>query len=147
MAKNKFRKSMSGFNKNDVNKYIESMMDQYEAKIAEKDVAINNMNQQLEQVKSLYEDQKGKEDALQKEKNGITKAIVRANELSDQIVKEAKEAAFEEVTDLEIRAEEEREKIVDLKKQLAALQLSAVKLLEKFNDSVEKTVGSSEEGK
>ena len=147
MAKKRFRGSMNGYNKDDVNKYIENMMDEYEAKIAEKDMTIMNRNEQIEKINMLYEEQKSKEEALQREKDGITKALIRANELSDQIVKEAKETAFEEVTELEIRAEEEREKIVDLKKQLTALQLSAAKLLEKFNDSVEKVAGSSEEGK
>lgn len=147
MAKKRFRGSMSGYNKDDVNKYIENMMDEYEAKIAEKDMTIMNRNEQIEKINMLYEEQKGKEEALQREKDGITKALIRANELSDQIVKEAKETAFEEVTELEIRAEEEREKIVDLKRQLTALQLSAAKLLEKFNDSVEKVAGSSEEEK
>ena len=147
MAKKRFRGSMNGYNKDDVNKYIENMMDEYEAKIAEKDMTIMNRNEQIEKINMLYEEQKSKEEALQREKDGITKALIRANELSDQIVKEAKETAFEEVTELEIRAEEEREKIVDLKKQLTALQLSAAKLLEKFNDSVEKVAGSSEEEK
>lgn len=147
MVKKRFRGSMSGYNKDDVNKYIENMMDEYEAKIAEKDMTIKNRNEQIEKINMLYEEQKSKEEALQREKDGITKALIRANELSDQIVKEAKETAFEEVTELEIRAEEEREKIVDLKRQLTALQLSAAKLLEKFNDSVEKVAGSSEEGK
>jgi vacuolar-type H+-ATPase subunit H len=72
---------------------------------------------------------------------------MKANELSDQIVKEAKDTAFKEVAELEVRAEEEREKIVDIKKQLAALQASAAKLLEKFSDSLDKTIGSSEEQK
>ena len=37
MAKKRFRNAMSGYNKDEVNKYIDNMMEQYEAKIAEKE--------------------------------------------------------------------------------------------------------------
>ncbi|MFA5341638.1 MAG: DivIVA domain-containing protein [Clostridia bacterium] len=147
MAKKRFRSAMSGYNKDDVNKYIENMMDEYEAKIAEKETVINDLNKKTEDIMVMYDELKSRENALSKEKESITKALMKANELSDQIVKEAKEAAFKEVTELEIKAEEERERIVDFKKQLAALQASAAKLLEKFSDSLEKTIGSSEEQK
>ncbi|HXK71087.1 MAG: DivIVA domain-containing protein [Clostridia bacterium] len=147
MAKKRFRSSMSGYNKDEVNKYIEKMMEEYEAKIAQKDTVINSMQETIDDVQKKYEELKGREDTLHKEKDNITKALFKANELSDQIVKEAKESAFKEVTELEIKAEEEREKIVDLKKQLATLQANAAKLLEKFSDSLEKTLGSTEEDK
>jgi cell division septum initiation protein DivIVA len=39
MAKKRFRSAMSGYNKDDVNKYIENMMDEYEAKIVEKETS------------------------------------------------------------------------------------------------------------
>jgi vacuolar-type H+-ATPase subunit H len=64
--------------------------------------------------------------------------------MSDQIIKEAKEQAIKEVGELEVRAEEEREKIVDIKRQLATLQASAAKLLEKFVENLDKTIGSDE---
>ena len=147
MAKKRFRSSMSGYNKDEVNKYIEKMMEEYEAKIAQKDTVINSMQETIDDVQKKHEELKGREDTLHKEKDNITKALFKANELSDQIVKEAKESAFKEVTELEIKAEEEREKIVDLKKQLATLQANAAKLLEKFSDSLEKTLGSTEEDK
>ncbi|HQO70368.1 MAG: DivIVA domain-containing protein [Clostridia bacterium] len=147
MAKKRFRSAMSGYNKDDVNKYIENMMDEYEAKIVEKETVIKDLNKKMEDMQAMYDDLKSREDALSKEKASITKALMKANELSDQIVKEAKDTAFKEVAELEVRAEEEREKIVDIKKQLAALQASAAKLLEKFSDSLDKTIGSSEEQK
>ena len=147
MAKKRFRSAMSGYNKDDVNKYIENMMDEYEAKIVEKETVIKDLNKKMEDMQAMYDDLKSREDALSKEKAGITKALMKANELSDQIVKEAKDTAFKEVAELEVRAAEEREKIVDIKKQLAALQASAAKLLEKFSDSLDKTIGSSEEQK
>ena len=104
MAKKRFRSAMSGYNKDDVNKYIENMMDEYEAKIVEKETVIKDLNKKMEDMQAMYDDLKSREDALSKEKAGITKALMKANELSDQIVKEAKDTAFKEVAELEVRA-------------------------------------------
>lgn len=147
MAKKRFRSSMGGYNKDDVNKYIENLIEDFEAKFAEKDATIKTINDELLDLRKKYAEQKGSEAELQKERDSITKALMRANEVSDQIVKEAKEAAFREVSELEVKAEAEREKIIDLKKELAAVQASAAKVLEKFNEALEKTVGTTDEGK
>ncbi|HPY98208.1 MAG: Cell cycle protein GpsB [Firmicutes bacterium ADurb.Bin099] len=144
MAKKRFRNAMSGYNKDEVNKYIDNMMEQYEAKIAEKEATIEELSKKAAELQLAYDELKSKEDALVKEKAGITKALIKANEMSDQIIKEAKEQAIKEVGELEVRAEEEREKIVDIKRQLAALQASAAKLLEKFVENLDKTIGSDE---
>jgi chromosome segregation ATPase len=138
---------MGGYNKDDVNKYIENLIEDFEAKFAEKDATIKTINDELLDLRKKYAEQKGSEAELQKERDSITKALMRANEVSDQIVKEAKEAAFREVSELEVKAEAEREKIIDLKKELAAVQASAAKVLEKFNEALEKTVGTTDEGK
>lgn len=147
MAKKRFRSSMGGFNKDDVNKYIENLIEDFEAKFAEKDATIKTMNEELLDLRKKCAEQKASEAEIQKERDNITKALMKANEVSDQIVKEAKEAAFKEVSELEVRAEAEREKIIDLKKELAAIQASAAKVLDKFNEALEKTVGITDEGK
>ncbi|MFA7673676.1 MAG: hypothetical protein WCY62_07470 [Clostridia bacterium] len=147
MAKKRFRSSMGGYNKDDVNKYIENLIEDFEAKFAEKDTTIKTMNDELLDLRKINSEQKASEAELQKERDSITKALMKANEVSDQIVREAKEAAFKEVSELEVKAEAEREKIIDLKKELAAVQASAAKVLEKFNEALEKTVGTTDEGK
>jgi cell division septum initiation protein DivIVA len=138
---------MGGYNKDDVNKYIENLIEDFEAKFAEKDTTIKTMNDELLDLRKINSEQKASEAELQKERDSITKALMKANEVSDQIVREAKEAAFKEVSELEVKAEAEREKIIDLKKELAAVQASAAKVLEKFNEALEKTVGTTDEGK
>lgn len=145
MAKKRFRSSMSGFNKKDVNRYIESLMDEYEEKLIQKDNSINDLNDQIEEYKNNQASLEAKEAELMVETENVAKALLKANEMSEQIIKEAKEAAFNEVTDLEIRAEQEREKIIDLKKELAQLQKVSIEMLESFSKSLEELTGRPQE--
>ena len=145
MAGKRFPGSMFGFNKKMVNTYIENLIRDYEEKLTSKDIEIEKVIKQLKSVTAKYEELKLEEETIRTEKEKITGALVRANEMAERIVGEAKEKVAAEVTELEAAAEREREKIVDIRKQLMRMKADAAAILKNYSRAVEEIAVEADE--
>ncbi len=136
MAGRRFPGSLFGFNKTSVNTYIESMVRDYEEKMSAKDFELEKLSKQLMKITEKYEELKLEEETIRSEKEKISGALVKANEKAEQIIAEARERSAEEVADLESAAEREREKIVDIRKQLMQMKSEAKAVLQSYGNAV-----------
>lgn len=136
MAGKRFPGSMFGFNKTAVNTYIETMIKDYEEKLSAKDSELDKVSKQLMKITDRYEELKFEEETIRSEKEKISGALVKANEKAEQIIAEARERAATEVADLEAAAEREREKIVDIRKQLMQMKSEATAVLQSYGSAV-----------
>jgi len=143
MAQKRFQSSMFGFNKGTVNTYIENLTRDYEEKLTAKDLEIEKFLSQLKSVNKKYEEIKLEEERILTEKEKISQALVSANEKADKIVEDAKERIAAEVIELETTAENEREKIVDIKRELKEMKLEASSVLEKYEKAINEIVLSN----
>lgn len=136
MAQKRFPNSMFGFDKGTVNTYIENLTRDYEEKLTAKDMEIEKLVMQLKNVNKKYEAIKLEEERILTEKEKISQALVSANEKADKIVEDAKETVSAEIVELEARAEKEREKIVDIKRELMGMKSEAMGMLEKYQTAL-----------
>ncbi len=136
MAQKRFQSSMFGFNKGSVNTYIESLTRDYEEKLTSKDLELEKMIAQLKNVSKKYEEIKLEEERILTEKEKISQALISANEKADKIIDEAKKRVAAEVVELEAVAENEREKIVDIKRELMEMKKEASAILGKYEKSI-----------
>jgi len=136
MAGRRFPGSMFGFNKTAVNTYIETMIKDYEEKLSAKDFELEKVSKQLMKITDRYEELRLEEETVRSEKEKISGALVKANEKAEQIIAEARERAAAEVSDLETAAEREREKIVDIRKQLMRMKADATAVLNNYSKAV-----------
>ncbi len=137
MAGKRFSSSISGYNKNEVDSYLKNVFDDFEQKLVEKDGEINKLLGQLKDLSQKYEDIKIKEDQIELEKEKISKALIRADETYAQIINDAKKEAKIETESLEKRAEMQREKIVDIKKELLELREAAYLMIDKYKKTID----------
>ncbi len=140
MAQKRFQSSMFGFNKGTVNTYIENLTKDYEEKLTSKDLEIEKLISQLKNVNKKYEEIKLEEERILTEKEKISQALVSANEKADKIVEDAKERIAAEVIELEATAENEREKIVDIKRRLKEMKAEASGVLEKYEKAINEII-------
>ncbi|MBN2851661.1 MAG: DivIVA domain-containing protein [Clostridia bacterium] len=137
MAVKRFKSSLSGYDKSEVDRYIQNVFEDFESKLVEKDEEINRLFGQVKELSKKYDDIKLKEDQIAIEKEKITKALVRADETYAQIIEVAKKEAKNEVDSLENQAESQREKIVDIKKELIDLKKTAKAMIEKYQKAID----------
>lgn len=136
MAQKRFQNSMLGFNKSNVNTYIENLTRDYEEKLTAKDIEIEKMIAQLKSVNKKYESIRLDEERILTEKEKISRALVSANEKAEKIVDEAKSTISAEVSELELVAEKERERLVDIRTELKAMKADAKAILAKYEKAI-----------
>ena len=135
----KFGTSAFGFNKSDVNAYIEKMLYEFDLRLKEKDDEISNLKLQIREMKVRYDSTAQDNQHLSKEKERIASAIITAQETANSILEEAKARAEEEKLRLEQTLENERERIIDIKRDIKSVKAQVVDLLTKFQGSLNET--------
>ncbi len=135
----KFGSSPFGFNKSDVNAYIEKMMREFDQRLKEKDDEISNLKMQIREMKTHYESASQESSQLLREKELIATALIQAQEKADAMMKEAREQAAEEKLRLDQELENEREQIIDIKRDIKDIKEHILQMLEKFKSEVEQT--------
>lgn len=128
----KFGSSAFGFNKSDVNAYIEKIIHEFDQRLKEKDDEISNLKLQIREMKTRYETASQDNQNLAKEKERIASALIQAQEKADTILEEAKARAEMEKAKLEQTLESERERIIDIKYDVRTLKTQVVDMLSKF---------------
>lgn len=141
----KFRTSAMGYNKNDVNNYIEQITEEYQNKIKEKDDELVKLRNQMKEYKTqLDETSKGTEDRTE-DKTKIADVLIKAQATAENIIEEAKKAAIEEKRKIEEAIEQDREKLVDLKAELKKLRTSVEETLTAFHTDLNSFVKDDKE--
>lgn len=128
----KFGSSAFGFNKSDVNAYIEKIIHEFDQRLKEKDDEISNLKLQIREMKTRYESASQDNQNLSREKERIASALIKAQEKADNILEEAKARAAEEKVMLEQALENEREKIIDIKRDVKTMKTQVIDMLNKF---------------
>ena len=143
----KFGSSMFGFNKSDVNAYIEKIIHEFDQRLKEKDDEISNLKLQIREMKSRYEVAANDNENLAKKKERIASALIQAQEKADSIIEETKTQAQAEKLKLDMELESEREHIIDIKRDVKDMKARVAEMLSKFMEQLneaENNIGEKE---
>lgn len=142
----RFRTSfMGGFKKSDVNAYIERILREFEEKLKEKDDEIAELKSQNKEIKSRYDELHSKENQIEEDRAKIAEVLIKAQEKADLILEDARIAALEEKRQLEESIEKDKERLVDMRREVKAFREAIVNTLKKFDSQLEEYVGEDEE--
>jgi cell division initiation protein len=128
----KFGSSAFGFNKSDVNAYIEKIIHEFDQRLKEKDDEISNLKLQIREMKARFDTASNDSEALQKEKERIASALIKAQEKADAVLEEARARAQEEKERLDASLETEREKVIDIKRDIKQMKNLVTEALSKY---------------
>jgi len=135
----KFGTSLFGFNKSDVNAYIEKILYEFDHRLKEKDDEISNLKLQIREMKARYESAAQNSEFFAKEKERIASALITAQEKADAIIEEAVRRAEEEKNRHEQALEKEREKIIDIKRDIKTMKEQVADILTRFLGELNET--------
>ena len=138
MDDNNLPKGIFGLNKKEVETYIANIKDDYESELLEqskKMQELKNENIKLnERINSLLNEKKD----VEASKANISDVLIRAEEQAKQIVDDARKQAEKERQEVEGLIEEQKEKLIDAKIELAMLKDKAKEIISKFSDDISK---------
>lgn len=138
MDENNLPKGLFGFNKKEVEAYISSMKDDYEKELMEQTKQLQEMkveNAKLnDRINTLLNERKD----VEATKQNISDVLVKAELQAKQIIDDARVQAEKEKREVDALIEEQKEKLIDAKIELAMLKDKAKEVMAKFSDEITK---------
>lgn len=129
----RFRTSfMGGFNKADVNTYIEKILREFDDKLKEKDDEIAALKNQSKEYKFKYEDLLKKAEQINEDRAKIADVLIKAQEKAVLMVEDARIEALDEKKKLEDVIEQEKERLIDIRQEMKMLKGEVVSTLKKY---------------
>ena len=129
-------KGLFGLKRTDVENYIADLKKDYENALRRQNqelLSMKNENAKLnERLNQYLNDRKEIEEA----KKNISDVLFKAELQAKQIVEDAKAKAIEERQEIDAQIEQEKEKLIDAKIELAMLKDKAKDIMTKFTDDI-----------
>lgn len=117
-----FRNSMFGYNKKDVNGYIERISEEFQQQIDQAKEEIKALENKKTEIYEMRE-------KLEKEKAAISEAILSAHEKADKIISDARQKADEARRESEQRIANENNKLAKIRREIFNIRRNAIKTL------------------
>ena len=128
----KFKGSMFGYRKSDVNGYIMNAAREYEEKKKRQEAENRELAEKYAAVKAEKQTLSDKVASLEKERNYIADALLDAKQEAEKIVADARVEAAQIRSDLEIELEKLRAQIRSEQEQLKTIRAGAKETLEAY---------------
>jgi len=137
----RFRTALHGFNKDDVNMYIEKILQEFEYNLKEKEEEIAGLKNENYELRAKYNELSQKADQINEDRARIADVLIKAEEKAQLVVEEAKIRANEEKNKIEEIIEKEKEKLVDIKDEMRILKKDIVAILKKYDSQLGVIIG------
>mgnify|MGYP003303665085 CR=1 FL=1 len=129
----KFSGEMFGYDKKEVEEYIKALKAEYESKLQAEKSDSNRIANELTIVKKKLE--RYETDYVERQEK-VANALITAEDQARKIIEDARAEALQEKDRIEGLIEMEREKLLDVKKEVIDLKEKTIKLLDKYSNEM-----------
>lgn len=129
----KFSSEMFGYDKREVEEYIKNMKADYESKLQAERSDANRVSNELTIVKRKLE--RYEVDYIEKQEK-VANALITAEDQAKKIVETSRNEAIQEKERIEQLIEMEKEKLLDIKKEVIDLKEKTIRLLDKYSQEM-----------
>ncbi len=129
----KFSNEMFGYDKREVEDYIKSLKAEYESRIQAEKSDANRVANELTILKKKLE--RYEVDYVQKQEK-VANALITAEDQAKKIVETSRTEAMQEKERIENLIEMEKEKLLDIKKDVIDLKEKTIRLLDKYSQEM-----------
>lgn len=129
----KFSSEMFGYDKREVDDYIKTMKAEYESKLQAERSDANRISNELTIVKKKLE--RYEVDYIQKQEK-VANALITAEDQAKKIIETSRNEALQEKERIEQLIEMEKEKLLDMKKEVIDLKEKTIRMLDKYSQEM-----------
>ena len=129
----KFGSEMFGYDKREVEEYIKALKAENESKLQSEKSDSNRVANELTIIKKKLE--RYETDYVERQEK-VANALITAEDQARKIIEDARAEALQEKDRIESLIEMEKEKLLDVKKEVLDLKEKSIKLLEKYNNEI-----------
>lgn len=117
-----FRKSLFGYKKKDVTKYIEEISASFKEQLDELQAEIDSLDKKRNDLENNRAE-------LERERAAISEAIVSAHEKAEKIIADAREKAAKEEAEMQRQIVAENQKLIKIRRDIHNIRRNAIKTL------------------
>lgn len=136
----RFGTSLFGFRKTDVNAYIEKILGEFDSRLREKEDEITALKAQNREIRLKHEELLKKTDLIVEDRTKIADVLIKAQEKAEQLLEDARREALAEKKRLEEEIEQEKEKLVDIKREVKLLKSGLISTLRNYDSQLDNLV-------
>ena len=129
-------KGFFGLNKKEVESYIEDLKKGYEEELSRQSEALQSIKAENMKLNERLNQFLNEKREMEEAKQNISDVLFKAEQQAKQIIDDAKVKADEERQELDTLLEQEKEKLIDTKLELAMLKDKAREIMMKFSDDI-----------
>ncbi len=129
----KFNTEMFGYDKKEVEEYLREMKADYESNLQAEKAEINRLSNEITIIRKKLE--RYDTEYIEKQEK-VANALITAEDQARNILENARQEALNEKKRIETVIEMEKEKLLDIKKEVIDLKERTVRVLEKYNETM-----------
>lgn len=129
----KFNTEMFGYDKKEVEEYLREMKADYESSLQAEKAEINRLSNEITIIRKKLE--RYDTEYIEKQEK-VANALITAEDQARNILENARQEALNEKQRIESVIEVEKEKLLDIKREVIDLKERTVRVLEKYNETM-----------
>ena len=129
----KFATEMFGYDKKQVEEYVKAMKAEYESKLQAEKSDTNRIANELSLVKRKLE--KYETDYIAKQEK-VASALITAEDQAKKIIEDSRSEAIQEKDRIEHLIEMEKEKLLDMKREVIDLKEKTIDILYRYSQEI-----------
>ena len=129
----KFNTEMFGYDKKEVEEYLREMKADYESGLQAEKAEINRLSNEITIIRKKLE--RYDTEYIEKQEK-VANALITAEDQARNILENARQEALNEKQRIESVIEMEKEKLLDIKREVIDLKERTVRVLEKYNETM-----------
>ena len=129
----KFSSEMFGYDKREVEDYIKNLKSEYESKLQAERSDANRISNELTIVKKKLE--RYEVDYIEKQEK-VANALITAEDQARKIIETSRNEAIQEKERIEQLIEMEKEKLLDIKKDVIDLKEKTIRMLDRYSQEM-----------
>ena len=129
----KFNTEMFGYDKKEVEEYLREMKADYESSLQAEKAEINRLSNEITIIRKKLE--RYDIEYIEKQEK-VANALITAEDQARNILENARQEAINEKQRIESIIEVEKEKLLDIKREVIDLKERTVRVLEKYNETM-----------
>ncbi len=137
-----FDTEISGFNKKQVNEYIEKLVSQYQQTLNEKVKECDSLKAKNEQLTAKINELSNAYISAQSEKAKIADVLINAENTAKNIIAQAETDSAAERQRLSLQADDKRMLIVDMNQKIRNMKQDMIVMLDGFSQDVDSLMSS-----
>lgn len=132
-----FRGALFGYNKKDVQKYVEEISANFDSQL-------NECKAEIERLSNQRAELDAKRAEIESKKSAISEAIISAQEQGEKIVMTAREKAERERSEMQRKISEENQKLIKIRRDIMNIRRNAIKTLNSLNIDTDEAENTDE---